>query len=252
MKQQIILWLAAIAITYIFGYLNRITSDEYPATGTVKYNTNKVSYMFDRVYRGDENYKFQIFSKLKDLKGKLQYKKTDEKDWKETPLQHSDNIYFGYLPKQKSGDKLYYRAELEYNNDKIIVPNNEGVLITFRARVSKQIMLFYNLAIFFGIFLTTRVGLEYFNENEKIKKLSLFPLIFFIFYGLLIVPIKSTYEVAAFGSKILPINQLFDIKSLAFLIIWIVTIIFIFNSQKRKTIALVSAIILLLLYGINI
>lgn len=252
MKQQLILWIAALVITFIFGFSNRITSEEYPVTGTVKYNMHKVSYLFDKVYRSNDDYKFQVFSDLKGLKIKLQYKNEDDLSWKEAELNRNNNIYSVKIPNAGPSNKIVYRAELDYNNDKIIVPKEEGVNLTFWGRVSKPIMLFYNLALFFGIFLTTRIGLEYFNDNEKIKKLSLFPLIFFIFYGLLVVPIKRTYELAAFGNKILSINQLFDIKSLAFLIIWIVTIILVFNSKKRKTIALVSAIILLLLYGINI
>ena len=252
MKQQLILWIAALVITFIFGFSNRITSEEYPVTGTVKYNMHKVSYLFDKVYRSNDDYKFQVFSDLKGLKIKLQYKNEDGLSWKEAELNRNNNIYSVKIPNAGPSNKIVYRAELDYNNDKIIVPNEEGVNLTFWGRVSKPIMLFYNLALFFGIFLTTRIGLEYFNDNEKIKKLSLFPLIFFIFYGLLVVPIKRTYELAAFGNKILSINQLFDIKSLAFLIIWIVTIILVFNSKKRKTIALVSAVFLLLLYGINI
>lgn len=252
MKQQLILWIAALVITFIFGFSNRITSEEYPVTGTVKYNMHKVSYLFDKVYRSNDDYKFQVFSDLKGLKIKLQYKNEDGLSWKEAELNRNNKIYSVKIPNAGPSNKIVYRAELDYNNDKIIVPNEEGVNLTFWGRVSKPIMLFYNLALFFGIFLTTRIGLEYFNDNEKIKKLSLFPLIFFIFYGLLVVPIKRTYELAAFGNKILSINQLFDIKSLAFLIIWIVTIILVFNSKKRKTIALVSAVFLLLLYGINI
>lgn len=252
MKQQLILWIAALVITFIFGFSNRITSEEYPVTGTVKYNMHKVSYLFDKVYRSNDDYKFQVFSDLKGLKIKLQYKNEDGLSWKEAELNRNNKIYSVKIPNAGPSNKIVYRAELDYNNDKIIVPNEEGVNLTFWGRVSKTIMLFYNLALFFGIFLTTRIGLEYFNDNEKIKKLSLFPLIFFIFYGLLVVPIKRTYELAAFGNKILSINQLFDIKSLAFLIIWIVTIILVFNSKKRKTIALVSAVFLLLLYGINI
>lgn len=252
MKQQLILWIAALVITFIFGFSNRITSEEYPVTGTVKYNMHKVSYLFDKVYRSKDDYKFQVFSDLKGLKIKLQYKNEDDLSWKEVELNRNNKIYSVKIPNAGPSNKIVYRAELDYNNDKIIVPNEEGVNLTFWGRVSKPIMLFYNLALFFGIFLTTRIGLEYFNDNEKIKKLSLFPLIFFIFYGLLVVPIKRTYELAAFGNKILSINQLFDIKSLAFLIIWIVTIILVFNSKKRKTIALVSAVFLLLLYGINI
>ncbi len=252
MKNQFILWTSAFAITFIFGYLNRITSSDYPITGTVKYNTYKVSYLFDRVYRGDDNYKFQIFTNLKDLKGKLQFKNIGEKNWEEIKLQKGENIFFEYLPVQKPGDKLIYRAVLEHNKEKIIVPKTDGVTITFWGRVSKPIMLFYNFSLLLGLFLTTRIGLEYFNENEKIKKLSLFPLFFFIFYGLFVVPVKHTYELGAFGKQILKIDQLFDIGSLAFLAVWIVTIILIFNFRKRKIISLISAIILLLFYGIDI
>ncbi|HED06915.1 MAG TPA: hypothetical protein ENI57_02230 [Ignavibacteria bacterium] len=252
MKQQLILWIAALAITFISGYANRITSKEYPVTGTVKYNTHKISYLFDKVYRGNDDYKFQVFSKLKGLKIKLQYKKKDDLNWNEKNLTLNHNIYSAAIPNLGPSKNIIYRAELDYNNDKIIVPNNEGVKLTFWGRTSKSIMLFYNLALFFGIFLTTRIGLEFFNENEKIKKLSLFPLIFFIFYGMLIVPVKRTYELSAFGNKIPQIDQLFDIRSLAFLTIWIVAIILIFNSKRRKIVALVSAVILLLLYGINI
>jgi hypothetical protein len=252
MKQQLILWIATLAITFIFGYANRITSKDYTVTGTVKYNTHKVSYLFDKVYRSNDDYKFQIFSDLKGLKIKLQYKNEGGLSWKEAELKRNNNIYSVKIPNAGPSNKIIYRAELDYNKDKIIVPNEEGVKLTFWGRVSKPIMLFYNLALFFGIFLTTRIGLEYFNDKEKIKKLSLFPLIFFIFYSLLVVPIKRTYELAAFENKILPITQLFDIKSITFLIIWIVTIILIFNSKKRKKVALISAVILLLLYGINI
>lgn len=252
MKQQFILWIAALVITFIFGFSNRITSEEYPITGTVKYNTHKVSYLFDKVYRSNNDYKFQVFSDLKGMKIKLQYKNEDDLNWTEAELSRSNNIYSVKIPNAGPTNKIVYRAELDYNNDKIIVPTEEGIILTFWGKVSKPIMLFYNLALFFGIFLTTRIGLEYFNDNEKIKKLSLFPSIFFIFYGLLVVPIKRTYELAAFGKEILPINQLFDLKSLSFLIIWIITIVLVFNSKKRKTIALVSAVILLLLYGINV
>ena len=252
MKNQIILWTAALSITFIFGYLNRITSKEYPVTGTVKYNKEKISYLFDKVYRGNDQYKFQIFTDLKGLSGKLEFKNLNDNDWKEMTLKHKGNIYFAFLPQKEPGESIFYRAELTYNVESIIIPKTEGVKITFWEKVSKQIMMFYYLSLFFGIFLTTRIGLEYFNKNEKIKKLSLFPLILFIFCGLLIVPIKHTYELGAFGNKILQIGQLFDIRSLLFLIIWIVTIILIFNSKKRRIYSLISAIALLLLYGINI
>ena len=104
-------------------------------------------------------------------------------------------------------------------------------------------MFWYYAALFIGIFISNRIGLEYFNENEKIKKLSFFAFIMFVFYSMLLVPVKITYELSAFEKTIPQINQLFPMGAVLLIVLWIAGIISFFNLRNRKLAALVVSIL---------
>jgi hypothetical protein len=118
----------------------------------------------------------------------------------------------------------------------------------FLGRVSGQIMAWYYIALFGGIFLSTRIGLEYFNENEKIKKLSFFAFISFVFYAMFLIPVKKTYELSALGKSIPQITQLFNMTGILIMILWIGGIISFFNVKNRKLMALIVSVLTILIF----
>ena len=253
MKQQIILWAGAFIITVVFGVLLRTISPEKPVTGTVQFGQEKVGYKFDRIYRSHDAYDVMLFSEIKDLRAELEYKpSTGDSGWTKVEMSNTGGVLSASIPSQKPETKITYRVTMNYNGQTFTVPYDKGITLKFLGRVSPQIMAWFYIALFGGIFLSVRIGLEYFNENEKIKKLSFFAFITFIFYAMLLIPVKKTYELAAFGKSIPQINQLFSTGGVLLILLWIAGIISFFYVKNRKLMAMIVAgltLVIFLIFG---
>ena len=249
MKQQFILWSGAIVITIIFAFLLRTISPEKPVTGTVEFGHEKVGYKFDRVYRSDNDYPVMLFSDIDSLQADLEYKDSNSgKEWTKVPMKYKDGILTANIPKHPTQSLVDYRVNLKYEGQSFVVPKKDGLTIKFLGRVSTQIMVWFYIALFGGILLSTRIGLEFFNENEKIKKLSFFAFITFVFYAMLLIPVKRTYELSAFGKSIPQITQLFSVGGISIIILWIAGIISFFYVKNRRLMALIVAVLTLLIF----
>ena len=116
------------------------------------------------------------------------------------------------------------------------------------ASLPSKISILSSLVLFTALLLSFRVGLEYFNENQKIKKLTLPVVTFFFFYSIAITPLRKTYELNALNKEVPPITALFDLQSIILFVLWITAMIVIFNSRNPKLPALVFSIITVLVF----
>lgn len=249
MKEQIILWTGAFVITLVFVFLLRTIDPEKPVTGTVEFGPEKVGYKFDRVYRSDEDYSVMIFSDIDSLQADLEYKDSNSgESWTKVPMKYEDSILTADIPKHPTQSLVDYRVTLKYMGQSFIVPQEKGLTIKFLGKVSTQIMVWYYIALFGGLLLSTRIGLEFFNEKEKIKKLSFFAFITFIFYAMLLVPVKKTYELSALGNSVPQINQLFTVGGILVIILWIAGMISFFYVKNRKLMALIVSALTFLIF----
>ena len=105
-----------------------------------------------------------------------------------------------------------------------------------------KISILSSLVLFTALLLSFRVGLEYFNENQKIKKLTLPAVTFFFFYSIAITPLRKTYELNALNKQVPSITELFDLQSIILFVLWITAMIVIFNSRNPKLPALIFSI----------
>ena len=62
MKQQIILWISSIVLTFLTGYFYSVTRDDFPVTGTIGIEGKKVSYYLPKVYYGKDTMKIVLRS----------------------------------------------------------------------------------------------------------------------------------------------------------------------------------------------
>ena len=112
----------------------------------------------------------------------------------------------------------------------------------FTPSLPQKINTLNSVVLFTALFLSSRIGLEYFNENQKIKKLTLPTVTFFFFYSFAVTPLRKTYELNAINKKIPPVTDLFDLQSVVFFVLWITAMIVIFNSKNPRFPALIFSI----------
>jgi hypothetical protein len=246
MKQIIILWSGAFLITFLSVYFENILSPYYPTTGSIGINGQKVSYKFDKVFRGKENYTVMIRTDLPDLKGKLKWQKIEKKNsWNSVQMITGNGILYAEILKQPPKRIVKYEVELINKDSTYTLPQCE---IQFLGAVPSMIMFLFYFSLFGGILLSTRTGMEYFNENQKIKKLSLFTITFFFVLAIAVTPLKKSYELEAINKTVPPITELFDYQSLLLLLLWLIGMAVVFKMKNPKPAALALSIITILIF----
>ena len=170
MKQIIILWISATVITFLAGFIQSGLSPYYPVTGTFGIEGKKVSYRLEKLYRGNEDYHIKILTDIEGLSGKIYWRvKNSDKSWKEIQMTSSPKVLEGNLPHLQPEKESEYFLKIFHKDKEYKIPGDRIVTIKFLGKVPTTIMNLYTFFVLFGILLSTRTGLEYFNEKSKIK-----------------------------------------------------------------------------------
>lgn len=247
----IILWIASIIITFLIGYALNILSKDYPVSGTIGIEGQKVSYRFEKVHYGLENVNVLIRSDLKGLSGKLFWKSENDSTWVSENMHYeSDLALSAKLPALEPNNKLLYYAELFYKNKSYLLPNKQKVEMKFYGKIPSAITFLQFLLFNLGLLLIVRVGLEFFNQQEKIKKYEIFIVIVFITLTVLINPLYISYKYGFINSSIPSINRLFPPRELSITSVWIIAAILTFNLKKYKLVSLIASIISIIILAV--
>lgn len=252
-KQIFILWLASTVITFLTGYVESVTNENYPVSGTIGIEGKKLSYKFDKTATHEKGLDIILRTDVDSLTGQFEYKIAGTNSgWKGNPLEVSDKTLKINFYIQKNIKQLNYRVRI-FSKDKDILlqDKNRPVLLNVKGKVPGMINSFFYMLLFGGLLLGTRTGLEYFNDKQRIKKLSLLTAILYCSAIIIFLPLKKIYELQALGNKIIPFNELIDVALLLILVLWIIEVILVFNTKHYKTISLTAAVLSIILFQFN-
>jgi len=247
-KEIIILWLASFVIVFLTVYISNIINEDYPITSTFGIDGKKVSYRFEKVHYGRDDHKVIIRTDFPELTGKLFWESAADTNWHSKYLQKSELILFERIPSLNSTEQVDYYLELYYKDKKYVIPENQKVSLTFFGKIPVAVNFLKYLMLYMGLVLAVRTGLEFFNNGAKAKKFGVLTLILFLTFIALINPLYLTYKFGFINSSIPPISRLFLLSDISIFILWIITIVTIFRSEKFKIFPLVSAILTLLIF----
>jgi len=249
-KNIIILWIASFVISFLTIYLSNLLDENYPVTGTFGIEGQKVSYRFEKVHYGKEDFSVVIRTDIDDVSGNLFWKNTSDTIWSSTKLNISDLSLKGKFKSLKPNQITQYYVELNYKDKKYLLPDNQKIDLTFYGKIPVALNVMQFLLLYLGLLLAVRTGLEYFNNSEKSKKLGVLIVIVFLTLTALVNPLYLTYKFGYMNSIVPAINKLFPVSYLLITLLWIVSLIQIFKSKKLKVTSLVSAIITIVIFAI--
>jgi len=247
-KETIILWLASFVIVFLTVYISNIIDEDYPITSTFGIEGKKVSYRFEKVHYGKEDYNIIIRTDVPELRGNLFWKSETDLNWHSKELKKSELILSEKIPLLIPTKKADYYLELYYKDKKYVIPESQKVSLTFFGKIPVAANYLKYLILYMGLVLAVRTGLEFFNNGAKAKKFGVLTLILFLTLIALINPLYLSYKYGFINSSIPPINKLFSLSDISIFILWIITIVTIFRSEKFKIFPLVSAILTLLIF----
>lgn len=249
MHRTIILWLAAFIITFLVGYIYNISDINYPVTGTIGVEGQKVSYMFEKIHYGSDPYRIIIRTDKPDLSGRLKWRNINDKEyWYETDLLNGGDILTGEIPFQSPLKQIEYKVLIKYKDKEYPLAGGNSVLLMFYSKVPVPVKFFNGFLIYLILFLSIRIGLEAFNINQKIKKYSFATVLVTLLFTAMIHPLYLSYKYGYINQQIPPIENLFPLYSVLFLVLWIVFTIVHFKVENPKSFAGAAGLLTITIY----
>ena len=196
MKKSILLWLIAFVLTVFTAVYQRMTGPTYPVSDEVIISGKIIEYKLDRTHGGDGDHPVEIRVDDETICGELLWKryKTDD-EFTSVELVRGDGKLTASLPHQPPAGKLVYHIILQQEEKVVVLPEKGEVTIRFKGDVPIYFLIPHIIFIFGAMLLSTRTGLEYFNEGKKFKPLTILTFIFIIIGGFILGPIIQVLRI---------------------------------------------------------
>lgn len=249
MKKSILLWLIAFVLTIFTAVYQRLTGPTYPIYGEAIVGNEVVQYHLDRTHGGEGNHPVEIKVDDEAICGELlwkRYKTTDE--WTSVEMKRQNGKLIASLPYQPPAGKLVYHIILQKGENAITLPANGEVVIRFKGDVPVLFLIPHIIFIFGAMLLSTRTGLEYFNEGKKFKPLTILTFIFVIIGGFIFGPIVQKYAFGAFWTGFPFGHDLTDNKILVGFIGWLLALIALYKFKNPKRWIVFASLLMFIIF----
>ena len=194
MRKSWVLWLLAVVITLASAIYQRATGPSYPVRGTAKVGGVEVKYKLIRTHAsGDAEVSVEADAAIS---GSMAWKRNKTEDpWTYIDMQRRGSELVASLPEQPPAGKLAYRVILQKDGERVTL-GGSPVVIRFKGDVPVWVLHPHILAMFLGMLLSARAGLELFRPSPSTS--LLWPTFFLLTIGGMILgPIVQKY---AFGA----------------------------------------------------
>ena len=249
MKKSFWLWLIAFILTVITAAYQRITGPTYPVSAETLLNGEVVKYSLDRTHGGEGDHLIEININDETICGELYWKryKTDD-EWTSVDMLRKDGKLIALLPHQPPAGKLFYKIILQKDNAVVSLPEEGGVVIRFKGDVPISFLIPHIIFIFGAMLLSTRTGLEYFNDGKKFKSLTILTFIFIIIGGFILGPIIQNYAFGEFWTGFPFGHDLTDNKILVGFIGWLLALIALYKFKNPRRWIVFASILMFIIF----
>jgi hypothetical protein len=249
MKKTVLLWLIAFFLTILTAVYQRITGPTYPVSGKLYLGDELIEYRLDRTHGGAGDHPVEIKVNDKKIYGELYWKRYKTNDnWTTVEMKRRDNNLVAPLPHQPIAGKLEYKVVLHKDDKIAVLPVEQGVILRFKGDVPIIFLIPHIIFIFGAMLLSTRTGLEYFNEGKKFKSLTILTFIFVIIGGFILGPIVQYYAFGAFWTGIPFGHDLTDNKVLIGFIGWLLALIALYRFRNPQRWIVFASVLMFIIF----
>jgi hypothetical protein len=236
-------------LTVFTAVYQRMTGPTYPVSGEVTIAGKIIEYKLDRTHGGEGEHLIKILVDDENICGELLWKryKTDD-EFTSVELLREDGKLTASLPHQPPAGKLVYHIILQKGENAVTLPANGEVVIRFKGDVPVLFLIPHIIFIFGAMLLSTRTGLEYFNEGKKFKPLTILTFIFVIIGGFIFGPIVQYYAFGAFWTGFPFGHDLTDNKILIGFIGWLIALIALYKFKNPKRWIVFASILMFIIF----
>ena len=249
MKRGSMLWVLAFIITLASAIYQRMTGPTYPSSGSAEIGSTTVHYRLLRSFETGGDAPVEVAVPDTAVYGRLEWKRYKTNDaWTVVAMTEKGGVLAARLPRQPAAGKLEYRVILTSAGTETVLPNEGGVVLRYKDEVPAAILIVHVLAMFSGMLLSTRAGLEIFNATPRFPPLILSTIGLLTLGGIIMGPIVQKYAFDAYWTGWPFGHDLTDNKTIFALLCWLAALYAIRRGKSAKAWALGAAIVTFLVF----
>ena len=221
------LWLLAAFITLATAVFQRTTGPTYPLPVSLTIDGQKVSGKLPRTHPGPGDQPVSITVPDPVFTGELTYRRYRSHDeWTTRAMTRDGAALTAPIPHQPPAGKVQYRLLLSRGGEKWEIPGagSAPVMIRFRGDVPAWILLIHIIAMFFGMLVSTRAGLEALRRGARVTGYAWWALGLLLLGGLLFGPLVQKYAFGAYWTGWPVGDDLTDTKTLFATVFWVAAV----------------------------
>ncbi len=247
MNKKIILWTAALVLTFLTAFLHQRLSPYYPVSGSIGIEGDKITYLFPKVHYGSDSINILVRKDIAGLQGTLNWRTEGSEQWRKEKLTEQEKYLTVSIKPPPQADTVEYWQELTYNSRSYRIPPYRNVELVFKGKRPASVMNVFYFFLFGGLLLSVRSALEFFNSESRRMLFPLLSTIFFFIASVIFYPFIRSYELNAINRTIPDISSLFDLPLVIIFLLWFLCTLLLYR-YKNKILILVTGLAAIIVY----
>ncbi|MDP4116580.1 MAG: hypothetical protein Q8903_10610 [Bacteroidota bacterium] len=250
MNKNLLLWLVSFIVLYIICYIHAVTESSFPISGSLLINGQNFIYKLDKSAYTTKQPVVKIYSEgINSYYPVIQWSnRRDFASIDSLKMNYENGFFIGTLPIMKQPGYLNYRLKISTNKEVYYIPENSFVTMKYEGNIPSSILGVYYIALYVGLLLSIRLGLEYFSKSVKYRKLVFFIIALFFVHAFAINPLMQSFRLGVFNKHLPAISDIFLIYPLLIFLAWAICLIAIFKFTTKKTPVIITSIATILIY----
>jgi hypothetical protein len=213
-------WGVALAVTLVSARWQRMSGPTYPASGAVRLGGVWLQVTLTRSHGGPGDQPVRIEAADPAVSGEVAWRRYPTAEaWTVLPLVRNGDRLEAALPHQPPAGKLEYQVRLRRGADTATFPPRPAVT-RFKGDVPSAALAPHILAMFLGMLLSTRAGLEALAAAGRPRPLALLALMLILLGGFLLGPLVQHFAFDAWWTGVPFGWDLTDNKTLLAALAW--------------------------------
>lgn len=243
-------WLLAIVITLASLVWQVSSGPTYPARGTVRLGAERVAMKLERSHATGSDQPVVVRVDGPTVIGEVVWRRYPTSDpWQVIRMRRGESELRAELPKQPAAGKLEYQVRLRRDGEQAVFPPRPAVT-RFRGEPPLAVLLPHILAMFLGMLLATRAGVEALAPRTSLHRLAWATLGLFVVGGFLLGPLVQYYAFGQWWTGVPFGWDLTDNKTLIVVLAWVFAAWRLRGGRRARGATLAAAIVTLVVFAI--
>ncbi len=220
MGKKVGLWLLALGFTVVSAVWQRTSGPTRPVRGEASLGGQAIHLILDRSHAGSGDFPVRLGVPDPAIEGEIAWRRYPTAEpWRTVPMRREGDRLAAEIPHQPPAAKVEYEVRLARGGERIRFPERP-VIARFKGSVPLAVLVPHIAAMFLGMILSTRAGLEALTREGRLRGLVLAALGCFVLGGLVLGPVVQKAAFGSFWTGVPFGYDLTDNKTLVTVLVW--------------------------------